>query len=89
MKTLVSAVFSLLLACASFAALASDDAPVNINAASAESLTQLSGVGETRAEAIIEWREQNGEFVSVDQLAEVQGIGPATIDANREMLTLE
>jgi len=89
MKSFVTAIFSLLLVCAVSVVSADERGPVNINTDSVETLTQLSGIGESRAEAIVEWREENGDFVSVDQLAEVQGIGPATIDANREMMTLE
>lgn len=64
-------------------------APININTANVESLAQLDGVGEKKAQAILAWRDANGEFVSVDQLAEVRGIGEATIEANREKITLE
>lgn len=65
-------------------------APVDINTASAEQLaTSLSGVGPAKAAAIVEYREQFGPFTSVDQLTEVKGIGPATIDKNRDQIQLE
>lgn len=73
----------------SVAAWAEPAAPININTAGVESLAQLDGVGEKKAQAILAWRDANGEFVSVDQLAEVRGIGEATIEANREKITLE
>jgi len=67
-----------------------DEAPIiNINTADREALAQLNGIGEKKAEAIIAWRDKNGTFVSLDQLAEVDGIGDATIEKNREALTLE
>lgn len=56
---------------------------VNINTADLEALTQLKGIGQKRAEAIIAWREANGPFKSVDQLMEIKGIGQAVLDDNR------
>ena len=65
-------------------------ASVNINAADAETLADgLSGVGLARAQEIIRHREAYGPFVSVDELAEVKGIGQATIEKNRPVITLE
>ena len=67
-----------------------DEAPIiNINTADREALAQLNGVGEKKAEAIIVWRDKNGAFVSLDQLAEVNGIGDATIEKNREAMALK
>lgn len=56
--------------------------PLDINAASAEDLTQLKGIGPAKAEAIIAYRDQHGPFVSVNQLAQVKGIGPKFIEEN-------
>lgn len=56
--------------------------PVDINAASAEDLTQLKGIGPAKAEAIIAYRDLHGPFVSVNQLAQVKGIGPKFIEEN-------
>ena len=61
---------------------------VNINTADKETLMAIKGVGEKRAEAIIAYREQKGLFKSVDELAQVGGIGQAIVDANRESLTV-
>ena len=62
---------------------------VNINAANAERLAaSLDGVGEVRAEAIVEHREANGDFPSVASLTAVNGIGPATLESNQERLTV-
>jgi len=64
-------------------------AKVSINNADAESLAEaLSGVGIKKAEAIVAWRKSHGKFTSIDQLAQVKGIGEATIDKNRNKLTL-
>jgi competence protein ComEA len=63
---------------------------VNVNTADAETLaTAMSGVGASKAEAIVKYREANGPFTSVDQLAEVKGIGPKTVERNRAELTVE
>ncbi|OCG04713.1 ComEA family DNA-binding protein [Gilliamella sp. wkB112] len=56
---------------------------VNINTASAEELTKvLNGIGASKAQKIIEYREKFGPFISVEQLKEVSGIGQATLDKN-------
>lgn len=60
---------------------------VNINTASAEELAQLNGIGDTRAEAIVEYRNEKGKFTSVEELTEVSGIGAATLEKNRDLLT--
>lgn len=60
---------------------------IDINSADKQQLMELNGVGEARASAIIEYREQKGEFVSVEELTEVSGIGSATLETNRDMLT--
>lgn len=63
---------------------------VNINSADAATLAaQLSGVGLSRAQEIVRYREMYGPFKSVDELVDVKGIGPATLDRNRAVITLE
>ena len=61
---------------------------VNINQASLSELQQLSGVGQKKAQAIIEYREQNGKFKSVNELENVKGIGPKLLEKNRARLAL-
>jgi len=65
------------------------DMLININTADAETLTTLTGVGAAKAAAIIEYRDMNGGFTSVDDLSMVNGIGAATVDNNRDRITLE
>ena len=56
---------------------------ININTASAKELCQLKGIGPKKAEAIIEFREKNGGFTSVEQLLLVKGIGERTLERIR------
>ena len=56
---------------------------VDINAADVVAMEALPGVGPSIAQAIVEWREANGPFASVDELDDVPGIGPATLDEIR------
>ncbi|MBU9765775.1 ComEA family DNA-binding protein [Mycobacterium sp. TNTM28] len=60
--------------------------PVDLNTATAEDLDALPGVGPVTAEAILAWRAAHGRFDSVDQLGEVDGIGPARLEKLRELV---
>lgn len=63
---------------------------VNLNTADAETLKrELSGIGLAKAEAIVKHREANGEFLTVDELLEVKGIGKSLLDRNRDKLALK
>jgi len=62
--------------------------PVNINTATADELDVLPGVGPATAAAIIARRQEHGPFQSVDELADVRGIGPAKLDALRGLVTV-
>lgn len=63
--------------------------PLDINTASEAQLDEvLVGVGKTKARAIIEDRQKNGLYSSVDDLERVKGIGPATIAKNRSRITV-
>ena len=64
-------------------------AAVDINSADAQQLAAtLNGVGLSRAEAIVRYREQFGPFETVEELSEVQGIGDATVERNRARIRL-
>jgi competence protein ComEA len=61
---------------------------VNINVAGAAELDALNGIGPVLAERIIEYRETNGSFQSLDELSEVSGIGSALLEQLRDQVTL-
>ncbi|ACL72632.1 competence protein ComEA helix-hairpin-helix repeat protein [Thioalkalivibrio sulfidiphilus HL-EbGr7] len=65
------------------------DARINVNTADAQTLTQLTGIGPSRAEAIIAHREQHGPFRSLHELTQVSGIGERTVQENRERIAFE
>lgn len=68
---------------AASAASAPSGAPVSLGAATLEQLDGLPGVGPATAQKILDWRTQNGGFSSVDDLAQVPGIGPKKLEALR------
>ena len=63
---------------------------VNINTDTLETLADLlEGVGEKKAQAIIDYRELNGHFESADELLNVKGIGQKTLERNRDAIQIE
>ncbi len=63
---------------------------VNINTADADTLASiLSGIGVSRAYAIVEYRETHGKFYSAEELSSVRGIGMATIAKNQNRILIE
>jgi len=63
--------------------------PVNINTASAAELATLKGIGPAKAQAIVEHREKNGQFKSVDDLKLVRGIGDKMLEQLRPQVTVD
>lgn len=59
---------------------------VDLNAATVEQLDTLPGIGPVTAAAIVAWRDANGRFSSVDQLGDVDGIGPARLEKLRDLV---
>ncbi len=59
---------------------------LDLNTATVEQLDALPGVGPVTAAAIVGWRQANGKFTSVEQLADVDGIGPARLDKLRSLV---
>ena len=66
-----------------------DQATVNINRASEGELVSLDGIGSSKAQAIILYREMFGDFKTVDELAKVKGIGAKTVEKNRGRLRVQ
>ncbi|MDF2966857.1 MAG: DNA-binding protein [Nocardioidaceae bacterium] len=63
-------------------------APVNLNTATLEQLDTLPGIGPVTGQAILDWRAANGDFTSVDELLEVDGIGDITLADLRDQVTV-
>jgi len=63
-------------------------ASIDINSADAKTLESLDGIGPAKAHAIVEYREKNGPFKSVDELEKVSGIGKATLEKNRDKIAV-
>jgi competence protein ComEA len=62
---------------------------VDINTADAETLAEvMDGVGVVKAQEIVAYREQHGKFQTLEQLLEVRGIGMATLERNRDRITV-
>ena len=62
---------------------------VNINTADKEGLTSLKGIGESKAEAIISYREAHGPFSDITELMNVDGIGQKTFENIKDMICVE
>ncbi len=64
-------------------------AKININTASAEQIaTAMTGIGESKAKAIVQYRKSNGKFKSVQDLENVDGIGAKTVAKNKDKIAL-
>ena len=64
--------------------------PVNVNTATAEQIAEnLQGIGLKKAQAIIQYREQNGKFNAAEDLLNVKGIGESTLMKNQHNLLFE
>lgn len=61
---------------------------VNINTASREELMQLPGIGETRAEAILNYRQEQGRFQTIEDIMKVDGIKEASFEKLKELITV-
>lgn len=62
---------------------------ININRATEAELVALDGIGSSKAQAIILYREMFGGFKSVDELTKVKGIGTKTVEKNRRRLSVQ
>ena len=62
---------------------------IDINAADTEELQRLPGIGPVLARRIVDWREENGDFVIVEDLLAVEGIGATKLDEIRDLITIQ
>ena len=62
--------------------------PIDINRADAEQLTALPGIGEVLSRRIVAYREENGSFLSTQELQNVEGIGEKRLDAILDLITV-
>ena len=62
---------------------------ININTATAEELKTLNGIGDAKANAIVEHRTQNGNFKKIEDIKNVSGIGDATFNNIKSMITVD
>lgn len=73
----------------SFACLAENHERININQADAQKLDKvLKGIGPSKAEAIVQYRKEHGAFKQLEDILNVKGIGPKTLEQNRAVLTV-
>jgi competence protein ComEA len=63
--------------------------PININRAEVAELTELPGIGPVSAQAIVDYRFQNGPFVNIEELVDVPGIGSATFEQIKELIDIQ
>lgn len=66
----------------------SDSSKISINNASVEELTKLSGIGESKAKSIVEYRNEHGLFSSIDEILNVSGIGEALFEKIKDNITI-
>ncbi|MGI6011162.1 MAG: helix-hairpin-helix domain-containing protein [Ruminococcus sp.] len=64
------------------------DGKVNINTADLEGLSSLNGIGRTKAEAILAYREKQGSFENIEEIREVDGIGEKTYEKIKDSITV-
>ena len=81
--------YDYLIAKESSAITAREQAVININRASEGELVSLNGIGSSKAQAIILYREMFGGFTTIDELSKVKGIGAKTIEKNRTRLSVQ
>lgn len=67
----------------------SADGKININTASMEELMTLKGIGQTRAEQIMEYREKHGSFANAEAIMNVDGIKQGTFDKIKDKITVQ
>ena len=97
-KNITAAIFAVLVLCLSSVAQANDRSgqlsgdvmTVNVNEADAASIANmLVGIGISRAQAIVDYRDQYGRFYSAQELTSVKGVGQSTVEKNLSRISIE
>ena len=97
-KNITAAIFAVLVLCLSSVArandltgqLSGDVMTVNVNEADAASIANmLVGIGISRAQAIVDYRDQYGRFYSAQELTSVKGVGQSTVEKNLSRISIE
>ncbi len=88
-KVAVILIFAALVSFVSNLADAEHSAKVNINTATVEELMSLKGIGEKKAESIVEHREEIGSFATIDELRGVKGIGDKIFSKIKDHIAIE
>ena len=68
---------------------AADAVKVDLNKATVQELVKLKGIGKKYADRIIEYREKNGKFESIEDLMKVKGIGPKKFESIKDLIFIE
>lgn len=79
--------FLMMIAVALFLSTGVAMAEVNVNTATTAELTELPGIGAVKAQAIVDYRDANGEFANLSELTKVDGIGEATVEGLKDQAT--
>ena len=87
MKNLIKWLLTISILCYSIVVFAGN--LVNINTADLKTLISLELIGKVKAQAIIDYREQNGPFKSLKDLLKVKGVGEKAMQANQDRIILE
>ena len=66
----------------------SQDGKININTATKDELLKINGIGETKANSIIEYRNKNGNFNNIEEIKNVSGIGDAAFEKIKNQITI-
>ena len=97
-KNITAAIFAVLVLCLGSVAQANDRSgqpggdvmTVNVNEADAASIANtLVGIGISRAQAIVDYRDQYGRFYSAQELTSVKGVGQSTVEKNLSRISIE
>ena len=88
-KVSVILIFVALLSFVGGSADAEHNAKININTANIEKLMSLKGIGEKKAESIVEYREKIGSFTTIDELKGVKGVGDKIFNKIKHLIVVE